>query len=166
MVVKVFLNADKLILLHLRGPTFSFKCREVTLILFSFKLLKVIQLRPPQWDDNGKFIAILYTKKVFSNWRKNWPEIWLNSSVNLQYVVQMALFNMEWIIAHINSSKLFSSIVNKFLLINARFEGFWLAWLTLVYTGTIARQHCFDVQIIFLITIIHGNDVYVSVMTV
>ena len=114
-VVKVFLNADKLILLHLRGPTFSFKCREVTLILFSFKLLKVIQLRPPQWDDNGKFIAILYTKKVFSNWRKNWPEIWLNSSVNLQYVVEMALFNMEWIIAHINSSKLFSSIVNKFL---------------------------------------------------
>ena len=66
-------------------------------------------------------------KKVLSNWRKNWPEIWLNSSVNLQYVVEMALFNMEWIIAHINSSKLFSSIVNKFLLINARFEVFWLA---------------------------------------
>ena len=58
------------------------------------------------------------TQKSFFKLAKNCPEIWLNSSVNLQYVVKLALFNMEWIIAHINSSKLFSSIANKFLWVN------------------------------------------------
>ena len=54
------------------------------------------------------------TQKSFFNLAKNCPEVWLNSSFNLQYVVKVALFNMESIIEHIMSVNCFHQSLTSF----------------------------------------------------